>query len=137
MPGIALRLSLVLTYLEWASGHEGTEPYEITPEAIQKAIKLIDHYLTPMAEQAFGIAAKTDGEQNTITLANWIRETRRTRITVRDVQRSGPFPANIKADEIKAACLALTARKWLKLDYARQGENGGRKQTAFLVNPCL
>ncbi|MCF6196001.1 MAG: DUF3987 domain-containing protein, partial [Emcibacter sp.] len=52
MGGVALRLSLILTYLEWASGYNPLEPYEITLDTVQKAIQLIDHYLTPMAERA-------------------------------------------------------------------------------------
>jgi len=138
MPGIALRLSLILTYLEWASGHDALEPYEITLDAVQKAIRLIDHYLTPMAEQAFGIAAKTDADQNTIKLANWIMETRPERIEVRKLTRGkGPFPANTIAEIVTTACMALVGKGWLKASFVRHGENKGRKKTAFLVNPCL
>ena len=132
-----LRLSLTLTYLEWASNHDAPEPYEVMPENVERAITLIDSYLTPMAERAFGSASKTDADQNTIMLANWIVDNQPERLVVRDIQRSGPFPSNIKSDDIKKACMALTGLNWLKPDFVRQGENAGRQQVAFLVNPTL
>ena len=45
----------------------------------------------------YGIAAKTQVDQNTTTLANWIMEIRPERLAVRDVQRSGSFPRAFSA----------------------------------------
>ena len=134
--GIALRLSLTLTYLEWASSHDAPEPYEVTPGNIERAITLIDSYLTPMAERAFGSASKTDADQNTIMLANWIIENHIEEFNIRDLQRSGPM-RQLKAPEIKASAFDLVGYGWLRAAPIRMGENIGKPQGRFLVNPAL
>jgi 5S rRNA maturation endonuclease (ribonuclease M5) len=138
LPGVALRLSLVLAYLEWAASSDAVEPHEISYLPISRAIKLIDDYLTPMAERAFGTIAKTDADQDTLKLANWIMETRPERISVRELSRGqGPFPSGTSKDVINAACLSLVGHNWLRPDYIRSGESAGRTQTAYSVNPSL
>lgn len=136
LEGIALRLSLILTYLEWASSNNAPEPHEVTPETVQSAITLIDDYLIPMAERAFGSASKTDADQNTIKLANCIIDNRIEEFNIRDLQRSGPM-RQLKAPEIKAATFDLVGYSWLRAAPIRSGETIGKTQGRFLVNPSL
>ena len=137
LAGLSLRIALVLAYLEWASEYDAPEPFEVTYLHISRAMYLIDSYLTPMAERAFGTTAKTEADQNVIILANWILETQPKRIVVRDIQRGSLFPSAVNAETIKQACLQLTALNWLQPDFVRNGYNVGKKQIAFLVSPNL
>jgi hypothetical protein len=55
MPGLLLRLSLILEYLCWASNPELTpEPETVSLKAVGYAAHLIEDYFKPMAERCFG-----------------------------------------------------------------------------------
>ncbi|WP_308911503.1 DUF3987 domain-containing protein [Pseudokordiimonas caeni] len=136
VPGFVLRLALILEYMEWAAGPERPEPHEVGEKAIRHAIALADQYFAPMAERAFGMAAKPKISQNALVIANHLLANPAERIVVRDLYTSGPL-RRVSSEEVEDACNELVALDWLKHDFVRRGPNAGRPQKAYLVNPYL
>lgn len=134
--GAALRLALVLEYLNWAVSNEQREPNEVSAETMEKVIRFMDLYVGPMAEIAHGVAGSTEVDPITLMLAQHIREKGLMEFTVRELHRSGPM-RNCAAEEIKAACFDLVGYGWLQAAPIRQGDTPGKSQGRFLVNPII
>jgi hypothetical protein len=112
--GLVLRLSLVLEYLRWC-GQDGyaAPPGIIREDAMCAAAKFVSEYVLPMAERTYSDATCTETDNNTTTLARWIKEERPTLIHVRHMQRHVRLPGLQDAKAIHAACTALIEAGWL------------------------
>ncbi len=71
LPGLTLRLALVLEYLKW-SETGGPEPETIGTEATGYAAHLIDEYFKPMALRVYGHAALPAAEHHAAGIARRI-----------------------------------------------------------------
>ena len=135
VPGLALRLSTVLTYLWWST--EGDEqPTEISPKAMRAAIHLLDAYFLPQAERVRQSASVTDGEADARALVAVLREQGWERFTGRKLHRV----ARGRLTDLrhrKAACQTLVEAGLLREDFQRAGETPGRKQEWYDVNPVV
>lgn len=136
LPGTALRLALVMEYLNWASEGNTQEPVEVAHGTISAALTLIDEYFAPMAERAFGLHASNEVSPATLKLADYLENSGPNEFTVRDLCRSGPL-RSLKAPEVKTACLELVRYGWLRPAPIRAGETSGKTQSRFLANPAL
>jgi hypothetical protein len=73
LPGVVLRLSLVLRYLHWCAEESyPEEPKDIDVDTIAASIKLVDDYFVPMARRVFGDAAKPEPERDATAIARLI-----------------------------------------------------------------
>ncbi len=135
LQGIALRVALILHYLEWAELGGDDELLEVSMKHMQAAISLIDGYLAPMAEIAHGLAANSKADQNTVTLAEYIQSEGLTEFTVRELNKKGPM-RSLKAPDIKAAVNDLVGFDWLRAAPVRDGEGSGKPQARYIVNPA-
>ncbi|WP_339162729.1 DUF3987 domain-containing protein [Methylobacterium bullatum] len=135
VPGLALRLSAVLTYLRWST--EGAdEPQEINAEAMRDAIRLMNTYFLPQAERVRQSAAVTDGEADARALIAVVREQGWERFTGRKLHRV----ARGRLTDLrhrKAACQTLVEAGLLREDFQRAGDTAGRKQEWYDVNPAV
>ena len=52
LPGLAVRLSLILAYLDWAGG-EAESPHEISKAHFGRAAHFVETYVLPMARRAY------------------------------------------------------------------------------------
>jgi hypothetical protein len=135
--GLALRLSLVLTYLRWcAQDGYGAPPEEISEEAFLAAAKLVAEYVLPMAERVFGDAACPASDRNAATLARWIARERPNEVHVRHLQRVVRLPGLSTADAIHSACRVLIEAGWLGEPLAGTGFRQ-RGRAAYPVSPRL
>lgn len=86
LPGLAVRLSLVLAYLDWAAG-DGAEPHEIGLDHFGRAAHLVEAYALPMARRAYADASLTKAERAACRLVAVIREHGWRSFTSREVLR--------------------------------------------------
>ena len=140
LPGIVVRLSLVLTFLEWAATGNAPEPTEIPKRHALAAIGLVDAYFLPMARRCFGDAALPQELRDAAAVAKWI---------VRPTERSGQRPTTINATELRRgegapvrdakrmrdALAELEDLGWLKNVGGREGGAPGRQRSDYEVNP--
>jgi len=134
-PGFFLRLALVLKFLWWAPEHRLAEPECIDKRAAAAAAALVDDYLKPMAECAYGDAALPVAERSTATLAQWIVKTRPQIINARNLRRKVRLPELREAAEIHAAIKSLDEAGWLMAKPSRAGGGHGRQREDYMVNP--
>jgi hypothetical protein len=138
MPGMVLRLALVLEHLTWSVSAEGTpEPPSISISSVGYAAHLVDSYFKPMAERAYGEAALPESERNASTLAKRIFKDHPTQINAREVRREWKLPGLKTANQVKAACNELVTAGVLHPNPSREGDGPGRNKSDFLVNPKI
>ena len=134
LPGIVLRIALLIEYLDWTLTRDETEPETVTAVSLIRARDFADQYLKPMAMRVFGDASLPANERNAATLARWIiREKRRT-INLRDVRRAR-LPGLDAVDKLQEAVNQLVDADWLTDIGDRQGANPGRRAKDYAVNP--
>jgi hypothetical protein len=136
MPGMVLRISLILEYMEWAMlMFNAPEPQHVSAKSFALAVGLVEEYFLPMAECAYGDAALPKVERNATLLARQILKRRPPKISPREVQREWKVPGLNDADTIHAACAYLVEAMWLEHTPSRKGGTHGREKNEFLVNP--
>jgi hypothetical protein len=76
LPGMAVRLAVVLEYLAWCVTEPKPEvvPTTVSEYAATAAIAFLDAYAVPMARRCFGEAAWPQADRDAATLARWITE---------------------------------------------------------------
>jgi len=144
--GLALRLALVLEHLRWcatpsANGANSANsfPEQVSLDALQSAIRLIDDWAAPMARRAFGTAAISHEEADAAALARWLKRTGRKQFNARDIRRSssGPTGRLIKSHHMVAACKKLEDAGLIRFVGTRAGNKAGRAPLDYEVNPAL
>ena len=143
LPGVVLRLSLVLTYLRWAIDPKGGRepPNEIPMTRVSDAIKLVEEYFMPMASRVFGDAQLQEEERNAKALARKIKE-RKTgtkigkRIMVNSRKIQQQHINGMKAQAVHAALNELVAAGWLR-QIKDERDGTGRRREDYEVNPMV
>lgn len=133
-PGIVIRISVVLAYLEWGISTNIEEPKEIEARHISCAIALIEAYFLPMAKRCFLDANLPESLRDAKTLANWIQHTKPTTFNASEVSRmrGSPLRHTKRLDE---ALAVLIDACWVRAVGTREGRNAGRRTKDFEVNP--
>lgn len=134
LPGMVLRIALVLELLGWAQ-RGGVEPREVSVASLGAAVDLADAYLKPMALRVYGDAALPPAERHAATVARYIVRNRLARVNAGDVRRRWRLPGLKTADAVREALELLVEAEWLRPDPSRQGDAGGRQRSDYLVNP--
>ena len=141
LPGIVVRLSLVLTFLEWAATPNAPEPTEIPKRHALAAIGLVDAYFLPMARRCFGDAALPQELRDAAAVAKWIvrpldpekGEQRPTTINATELRRGEGSPVR-DAGRMRAALAELEDLGWVMSVGGREG-GPGRPRSDYAVNP--
>lgn len=137
MPGVCLRLALCFEYL-WMSSTTQQESFTVSKAAIEAAMMMIERYLKPMAERAYGDAALPKAERDASVLAKRIIREKLEVVNIREIQRAAGLSGLKKADAIRDAVNVLVRADWLKHSPSRAGQSGGRKSNDYLVHrSCL
>ncbi|MGJ8624233.1 MAG: DUF3987 domain-containing protein [Yoonia sp.] len=135
LPGVSVRLALVLTYLDWiASPNE--EPIEIGAGAFERAALFVETYALPMARRAYADASLSKQEQAARRLLAVIREQGWERFSSREVLRLDR-KGLATARELQPALDVLIEAEVLRQVEGVTGPNGGRPGKLFLVNPAV
>lgn len=133
-PGLALRLSLVLTFLRWSSEVDKPEPEEIDGSAMAAAIVLMEDYFLPQAERVRDCASVGEGESDARTLIALIRRLGTERVTGREVHRIAT--GRLADTRIRQAAFDILVDAGLLVeDFKREGKTPGRKKEMYRVHP--
>lgn len=135
LPGLAVRLSLVLGMMAWASD-ETEEPREITAWHFGRAAHLVEAYLLPMARRAYADASCGKGERAGRRLVALLRETGWRQFTAREVLRM-ERAGLATAEELNPGLSALEEAEIIRPVTGPIVPQGGRPQRLFTVNPVI
>lgn len=135
LPGIAVRLSLVLAFLDWAEG-DGEEPQAITVQHFGRAAHLVESYLLPMARRAYTDGDPSKGEREGRKLVALIRRHGWKQFTTRDAQRADRTRF-ATASDLKPALVALEEADIIRQVSIPPNPKGGRPPRLFTVNPAV
>lgn len=135
LPGLAVRLSLVLTYLDWAISEE-LEPVEVGPETLARAVHMIEHYALPMARRSYASASISKPEQAARRLLDAIRKRKWPRFSSRDALRLDLKDLG-SAVQMNAALTILEDGDAVRAIEQPPGPQGGRPARLYAVNPAV
>jgi len=134
-PGMVLRLSAVLTLLEWAITDDSQCPDTVSADALRRTWAMFESYLIPMAKRVYGNATIPTAERHAKALAKRIMENRELRINARAIQREWRIPGLNNATAIQSALSVLMDTDWLREETTRTGNSPGRSRRDYAVNP--
>lgn len=135
LPSLAVRLSLVVACLDWAAGGDD-EPHAITVDHLDRAVRLVEVYLVPMAERAYAEASGTEEVSSGRRLVVLIQEERWTRFTSREVQRKARKGLTDRK-EIDRALETLEHAGLIQPARSSGNRQRGHPERAYLVHPDL
>lgn len=135
LPGLAVRLSLVLAFLDWAA-EGGTEPRELGRHHLGRAAHLVEVFALPMARRAYAGASVPSAERAARRLVALIREQGWTRFTSREVLRLDRAGLDTKA-ALDPALALLEEGDCIRSVAVPSNPGGGRRSRLFAVNPAL
>lgn len=135
LPGLAVRLSLILAYLDWAGG-AAESPSEITQDHFRRAAHFVEAYVLPMARRAYADASTPKPERAALRLASIIQDQGLRSFSTRDVLRLQRNGLGTKTDLDPALILLEEAQIIRNLPEAPNPQ-GGRPPRRYGVNPAL
>lgn len=135
LPGLSVRLSLILTYLDWLTGQD-MEPIEIGADIFERAALFIERYALPMARRAYADASLSKTERAARRLLKIIQENAWERFTSREVLRLDRKALN-KASELNPALNVLSEADVILPIEGEPGPHGGRPAKLYAVNPAV
>ncbi|WP_134679574.1 YfjI family protein [Paracoccus ravus] len=135
LPGVAVRLSLVLGMMEWAS-QEAVEPVEVSINHFGRAAHLVESYLLPMARRAYAEHSGSPAQRSARALVALIQEEGWEHFTARDVRRKQR--AHLQDMEaINPAIKVLETADLIQPVEVPSGPKGGAPKRLFVVNPAV
>jgi hypothetical protein len=138
LPGTALRLATILTYLDWSCSSATELPREISVDAMARALRFLSAYAIPMARRTFGEAALPQNERDARRLARWLVAQRPppTVLNARDLRRMKDGPGLPDAARTEAALEELAEAGWVRHAPARSAGHG-KPRNDWAVNPAI
>ncbi|MEI6644332.1 MAG: DUF3987 domain-containing protein [Novosphingobium sp.] len=142
MPGMLLRLALILEYLWWAVDPDGMTfgdtVTEVSERSITSGITLIEEYFKPMALRIFQDAETPEGDRHAPALAHWILKNRPSRFNASNLRTGGGCPTGLREPKaMNAACETLRDYGLIRFVGERQDGKPGRKSIDWEVNPLV
>jgi hypothetical protein len=140
LPGMAIRIALILEHLWWVGTRMTANPPEtVTTAAVTAAIAYLDGYAIPMARRAFGDAAMPQVVKDAAAIARWLLDHEKlpTVINARAIRKAAVVPASKDVERYDAALAELGEAGWLREAPARAGQNPGRRRKDWQVSPKL
>ena len=135
LPGLAVRLSLVLSMLDWASS-EADKPDAITAWHFGRAAHFVESYLLPMARRAYSEASASKGERAARRLISLLRESELRSFTARDVLRM-ERTGLATSDDLNPGISALVEADIVREVPLPAQSKGGRPSRLYSVNPKI
>ena len=135
LPGLAVRLSLILAYLDYAAdGRE--QPSEIGVNHLGRAAHFVETYVLPMARRAYADVSIPKEERAARRLVSIIRESNLERFTSREILQLERDGLRVKAD-LDPALLALEDAGIIRRVEVPPGPKGGAPRRLYVVNPAI
>jgi hypothetical protein len=133
MPGVVLRLALIIEYLNWCAAPPRPDPDQIGMAALMSALALVEDYLKPMAARVFADASLSEAERDAATIARWVLREKPSRINLRQLRRRG-LPNLREAEKAQAAVKVLEDADWARPLHERSGGGRGRTRSDYEIN---
>ena len=137
LPGMVLRLALVLEFLWWVIQGDEPEPETVGVAATGYAAYLADEYFIPMARRVYGDAALPEPERHAAAIARRILRERPHVVNASHIRRVWKLPGLRATAKVNTAIKTLEEAGWLLPAPSRQGEKPGRRKADYLVNTQL
>ena len=134
LPGIAVRVSLVLALLDWSLDELAAPVSSITKGHLGRACHYVGEHLRKHAHLAYGAVSAPAEIRNARRIAEIIQAENLTQIGTREIQRRG-LSGLQSAKSISSAILVLVDADWLAPMDPKTGTTGGRPRKLFAVNP--
>lgn len=134
--GMTVRLSLVLSYLEWASEPYDKEPHEIGATHFSRAVLFVEANLLPMARRTYADASVPASERSARRLLALILSEGWHQFTTRQVLRMERAGLN-RSYVLEPAINALMEADIIRQITSPPGPKGGRPFRTFAVNPAI
>ena len=135
LPGLAVRLSLILAHLDWVCG-ETDPPQEIGLSPLGRAAHHVDAYILPMARRAYGAASHSRADRAALRLVETIRKHRWAQFTSREVLRLDRADMGTVA-ELNPILKILEENGIIRSVDSPPNRRGGRRTRLFAVNPAV
>ncbi len=135
LPGLSVRLSLVIAFLDWAVG-SGDQPKEITGPQFARATLLVETYFLPMARRAYGASAVPKVERGARRLVSLVQDKGWDTFSTRDVLRCASTGLKTRI-EIDPVLRALEEGGCIRPEVSPRKAEGGRPERRYLVNPAV
>ncbi len=135
LPGLAVRLSLILAFLDYAADG-GDQPSAIGVKHFGRAAHFVEAYVLPMARRAYADASIPKEERAARKLVFIIREMRLERFTSGEILAMERAGLSTKAD-LDPALNALEEANVIRKVTGPTGPKGGRPMRLYVVNPAL
>ena len=135
LPGLALRVGLVLAFLDYARGNQEA-PQSIEVETIKRSIDFVEVYALPMARRAYADASLPKVDRSARRLVSILIAEKMKRFTTSDILRKERSGLRTKA-EVDPALVALEEASIVKRVEVPTGPKGGAPQRAYTVHPCV
>ena len=135
LPGMAVRLSLIVAFLDWAMGI-ADEPYEIDTAHFARAQSLVEDYILPMARRAYAQASVSQTDRHARRLIEVFRTQNWTQFTSREVLRLSAANLNRAAD-LNPVLAALEEGDVIRAVEMPSTAQGGRPTRVYTVNPAI
>jgi hypothetical protein len=136
LPGLVVRLALILLYLDWAIGEDWNPAREVGEGEAERAFRFVRDYALPMAQRAYADASVPKEERAAHAIARLTVTERLDGFTVRDIAKRERAGLRSSAD-IEAGLDVLIQAHWLKPQGVKPGPRGGRPTITYNVNPAV
>jgi len=136
LPGLVVRVALVLALLDWAVGVVEMHVSSITAEHLGRACHYVGEHLRKHAHRAYGAASSPNEIRNARRIAELIQSEGLTTIGNREIQRR-ELSGLQTAKDISNAMAVLVDAVWIAPVDVPSGPTGGRPRKMFTVNPKL
>ena len=136
MNGFTLRLSLILTMLDWATDGASAEPVEVTAETFDRAANFSLSYAIPMARRAYASGSASKGEAAARRLVHAIRDRAWQSFTSRDAMRLR-LSGLQSAAQLNPVLQMLADGDVIRDVPQVMAETGGRPARRYAVNPAV
>jgi hypothetical protein len=139
LPGVAVRLAVILAHLDWCEHGRGDPPAEIDDAVMARALDFLESYAVPMARRCFGEAALPEAERNARRLVRWLlkQSSRPAVLNVQTLRRMAGGPGIPTAARLGAALAELASLGVVREAAPNRTGIGGRSRSDWEVNPAI
>ena len=134
LPGLAVRVALVLAHLDWAIDPSAEPVTSLNVAHIGRACHYVGEHLRNHAHRAYGVASIPVEIRNARRIAEIIQAENLTQIGTREIQRR-ELSGLQTAKSIFSAISVLVDADWVAPMDPQTGITGGRPRKLFAVNP--
>ena len=138
MPGLVVRLALIIEYLDWSAEIDRPEPEAISASAVDAAISFVEDYAIPMARRALAAGSQPVEAKNAALAARWVLDNldilNMERENLRDLRRRPGFPIKDPTTMDRVEPLLTDAGFWRPL---QSSNTRGTKRKDVEISPRL